>query len=97
MSARLVPRKPRPYASFVAFSISRVRLSGCAVRIFSDSEEVSYLTNSECKPDAPVLSTPPRHANFWALVDGGPIHQRFVGLPEMRGAEYGPIEVHSHP
>src|SRR3984957_13402693 len=58
MSARLVSRKPRPYASFVAVSISRVRLSGCAVRMFSDSELVSYLTNSDHKPDAPVLSTP---------------------------------------
>src|SRR5258708_11078077 len=58
MSARLVSRKPRAYASFVAVSISRVRLSGCAVPIFSDSEEVSYLTNSEHEPDAPVLSTP---------------------------------------
>src|SRR5258706_15316008 len=50
MSARLVSRKPRPYASFVAVSVSRVRLSGCAVRIFSDSKEVSYLTNSDHKP-----------------------------------------------
>src|ERR1700737_662908 len=58
MSARLVSRKPRPYASFVAVSISRVRLSGCAVRIFSDSDGVSYLTNSYHKPDPPLLSTP---------------------------------------
>src|ERR1700691_819269 len=45
MSARLVSRKPRPYASLGAVSISRVRLSGCAVCIFADSEElVIYLT-----------------------------------------------------
>src|ERR1700687_3680307 len=45
MSARLVSRKPRPYASFVAVSISRGRLFGCAVRIFADSKElVIYLT-----------------------------------------------------
>jgi hypothetical protein len=42
-------------------------------------------------------SQPPATRQFWALLDGEPIHQRFVGLPEMRGAEYGPIEVHSHP
>src|SRR5712664_1086427 len=63
MSARLVSRKPRPYASFVAVSISRVRLSGCAVRIFSDSELVIKLTQSVnpmrpcCQPprDTPIL------------------------------------------
>src|ERR1700674_3417190 len=69
MSARLVSRKPRPYASFVAVSISRVRLSGCAVRIFSDSEDVSHLTNLDHKPDAPVLSTPATR-RFGTLVDG---------------------------
>src|SRR5258705_5272030 len=99
MSARLVSRKPRPYASFVAVSISRVRLSGCAVCIFSDSKEVSYSTNLDHKPMRPCCQPPAtRHATrqFWALVDGGPIQKRFVGLPEMRGAEYGPIELHSH-
>src|SRR6202521_6021834 len=70
MSARLVCRKPRAYASFVAVSISRVRLSGCAVRIFSDSGGVSYLTNSYHKPDAPVLSTPAtRQFGRWWMVD----------------------------
>src|SRR6266403_3277784 len=58
MSARLVSRKPRPYASFVAVSISRVRLSGCAVRIFSDSKEVSYLTNLNHKPKRPCCQPP---------------------------------------
>src|SRR5713101_3046897 len=58
MSARLVSRKPRPYASFVAVSISRDRSSGRSVRIFSDSEEVSYLTNSKHEPDARALSSP---------------------------------------
>src|ERR1700730_11739778 len=58
MSARLVSRKPRLYASFVAVSISRVRLSGCAVLIFSRLGRVSYLTNLDHKPDAPALSTP---------------------------------------
>src|SRR6267154_564150 len=83
MSARLVSRKPRPYASFVAVSISRARLSGCAVRIFSNSQKVSYLTNSDHKPNASMLSTPATR-QFRALVDGGPIHKRFVGQPEMR-------------
>src|SRR5260370_40747577 len=95
MSARLVSRKPRRYASFVAVSISRVRLSGCAVRIFSDSELVIYLTQS-VNPMRPCCQ-PPATRQFWALVDGGPIHKRFVGLPEMTGAEYGSIELHSHP
>src|SRR5713101_5149818 len=82
MSARLVSRKPRPYASFVAVSISRIRLSGCAVRIFVRLGAVSYLTNSYRKPDAPVLSTPATR-QFWALVDGGPIKRSGFecGLP----------------
>src|ERR1700694_2936252 len=58
MSARLVSRNPRPYASFVAVSTSRVRLSGCVVRIFLALRGVSYLTDSHHKPDTPVLSTP---------------------------------------
>jgi len=37
---QIVSRKPRPYASFVAVSISRVRLSGCAVR-YSPTRRVS--------------------------------------------------------
>src|SRR5437899_9935591 len=36
---------------------------------------VSYLTNSDHKPDAPVLSTRATR-QFWALVDGGPIQRR---------------------
>src|SRR5258708_10559221 len=28
---------------------------------------------------------PPATRQFWALVDGGPIHKRFVGLPELLG------------
>src|SRR5260370_14386798 len=72
MSARLASRKARPYASFVAVAISRARLSGCAVRIFSNSKEVSYVTNSDHKPNTPMLSTPAT-CQFRALVDGGPI------------------------
>src|SRR5882762_11890475 len=68
MSARLVSRKPSPYASFVAVSISRVRLSGCAVCIFSDSKEVSYLTNLDHKPKRPCCQprdTPILGAGGW--------------------------------
>src|SRR5229473_8275458 len=77
MSARLVSRKPRPYASFVAVSISRVRLSGCAVRIFSDSEGlVIYLTHT-INPMRPCCQ-PPRHVNLGA---GGWVdHPKGVGL-----------------
>src|SRR5260370_19562147 len=70
MSARLVSRKPRPYASFVAVSISRVRLSGCAVRIFSGSEELVIQLTQTINPMHPCCQ-PPRHANFgrWWMVD----------------------------
>src|SRR3984893_18359928 len=42
-------------------------------------EGVSYLTNSDHKPDAPVLSTPATR-RFWALVDGGPIQKAWVRM-----------------
>src|SRR6266566_6709722 len=59
MSARLVSRKPRPYASFVAVSISRVRLSGCAVRIFSDPEELVIQLTHTINPMRPCCQPAP--------------------------------------
>src|SRR5437016_7052457 len=59
MSARLVSRKPRPYASFVAVSISRVRLSGCAVRIFSDPEELVIQLTHTINPMRPCCQLAP--------------------------------------
>src|ERR1700676_3193682 len=49
-------------------------------------EGVSYLTNSNHKPDAPVLSTPATR-RFWALVDGVPIQKAWVEceLPSQVG------------
>jgi hypothetical protein len=71
MSARLVSRKPRPYASFVAVSISRVRLSGCAVRIFSDSEElVIYLTQT-IHPMRPCCQPPRQHPRDTPILGAG--------------------------
>src|SRR5258708_1783582 len=54
MSARLVSLKPFRYASFMAVSISRVRLSGCGFAV----PIVSQLTNS--KPVSPCCQSPPR-------------------------------------
>src|ERR1700739_2420340 len=71
MSARLVSLKPFRYASFMAVSISRVRLSGCGLRIFSGSN-VRYLTHSEYVLDSPALSITATGQSR-ALLDGGPI------------------------
>src|ERR1700738_1017539 len=40
---------------------------------------VSYLTNSDHKPDAPVLSTRATR-QFWALLDGEPIQKAWLGM-----------------
>src|SRR5882724_9179590 len=52
MSARLVSLKPFRYASFMAVSISRVRLSGCGLPLLILSQLANF------KLVSPVLSIP---------------------------------------